>query len=86
MSANSILILLIFSCCIILFLQIFSIKLMSFFKFTFKCALSVLGFNLVNSLLASTNIFIGINAVTIIFSTLLGLPGFVTLYIVQAIV
>ncbi len=86
MSTNNILILLIIGCCIILFLQIFSISFKNFFKFSSKCILSIMGFNFINSLLSSTTIFIGVNIFTVLFSALLGLPGFITLYIIQAMV
>ncbi len=85
MSSNNVLILLIIICCIILFLQIFSIKIKTFFKFLFKCVVSILSFNVINSLLTATSIFVGVNIFTVMFSVFLGLPGFITLYIIQTI-
>lgn len=88
MNSNTILIFLIIGCSIILLLQIFSIKFKTFFTLCLNCFLSILGFNIVNYAIASfgLGIELGINAITLSFSTFLGLPGFITLYAIQVLV
>lgn len=86
MSFNSILVLFILLICIFLILQILSIKLSTLFGFLLRGSLGVIGINVVNSLIAFSSIYVGVNFFTFIFTALLGLPGFLTLYFLQAVI
>lgn len=83
MNTNTIVIYLITGILILFLLSLFSKKIGYIFKFLVRSALGALGFTFVNILTASTGVLVGINLITLITVGLLGIPGFISLYIYQ---
>lgn len=68
---------------ILLLLSVFSKKIGYILKFLIRSAVGVLGFTFVNMATSSLGVVVGANLLTILFVGLLGIPGFVSLYIFQ---
>lgn len=85
LDSSSIIILLIVLCIIFLFFSITLKPLTLFIKFIKQCSIGILLITLLNYALSFLGIFIGLNYITAITVGILGIPGLVSLYIIQLI-
>jgi len=84
MSSDNIIIYMIAVCVLFAFIIFFSDKFKFIGKFIFNGVVGSVGIYIINYLLASFGIFVGINFITFAVIGLLGFPGFVSLYIINA--
>jgi len=87
MGSPQVIIWMIAGCAAFVILLFFYKAFFKIFKFALKGAVGGLGFFVCNSLLSMAGISaaVGINAVTVIFTALLGIPGFIMLYAAQLV-
>lgn len=83
MEINTIVIYVIGGILVLFLLSMFSKKLSYILKFSIRSAIGALGFSLLNMATTSFGITVGINLLTLVFVGLLGIPGFISLYIYQ---
>ena len=85
MPGNNLIILLIIGCIIIAAMIMVSQPLKLFSRMLLRGAAGIAGIFVANILLAFTGVAVGVNLMTVLIISLLGIPGFVALYVAQAI-
>lgn len=86
MDSNTMIIYMIIACLIFIGLVLLSKSIKYIIKFFVQALFGALGFFIANSLLISFNLFVGINLITVLTVGLLGLPGFIMLYVASNLV
>ncbi len=81
MQTNEVIFYMIGMCVVFLLLLLLSEPLKSLIKFTIRAVVGGASIYAVNLLLAQTSIYVGLNYLTVFVVGLLGLPGFVMLYL-----
>lgn len=83
MDINTLLIYVIGSILLLFLMSIFSKKVSYILKFLIRSAIGALGFTFLNMTTATYGLIVGVNLLTVVFVGLLGIPGFISLYIYQ---
>lgn len=86
MTGENVTFFMIFVCAAVLLFLIFSKHLKLVIKFLFNGLIGVVGISVANYFFLPMGIYVGINAVTLIVSCLLGIPGIISMYIISAFV
>ena len=81
MSSSDIIMLMIGACVILIIYLLFTNPIKTLVRIVIGCAVGAVGMLAANSFLAPLGVFVGINPVTVLIVGVLGLPGFVMLYI-----
>jgi len=70
--------------CLAFILVLFLAKpLKNFFRLAVRGLVGIVGFMIVNAVLGSFDIYVGVNLYTVLFVAFLGFPGFVGLYLLS---
>jgi len=84
MSSDNIIMYMIGICIFFAIIIFFSDKFKTMGKFIFNGAIGSVGIYIINTLFASFGLYVGINLITFIVAGLLGIPGIISLYIINA--
>ena len=85
MVGNNFIIMMIIGCIIIAAMIMVSQPLKFFSRMLIRGAAGIAGIFITNILLAFTGVAVGVNLMTVLIISLLGIPGFIALYVAQAI-
>ena len=85
MESNRLLLIMIGVCLAVIFLMALAKPLQALGRILLHSLFATVGFVVFNLFFASFGLTIGINPLTVLFSGILGLPGFVTMLIIQTI-
>ncbi len=85
MNSNELIMYFVIGCIIFIGLLVFSKPVKALIRVLVQSAIGAACMLIANFLLAPTGIFVGINFLTLLIVGLLGIPGFLAVYIAQAI-
>ena len=85
MSSSDIIMLMIGACIILIALMLFERPIRALARVALSGAAGAVGMLAANTFLAPLGIFVGINPLTVLIVAFLGLPGFVVMYVVSAL-
>lgn len=85
MDSRNLVVWMIIACIIFMLVLTFSKPLKFLIKFIVQGVIYSFGFLVVNAIMASLNIFVGINFLTVFVVSMLGFPGFIILYVANSI-
>lgn len=83
METNTLLMYIIGGILLLFLMSVFSKKISYILKFLIRSAIGVIGFTFINMGTTTFGVFVGTNLLTVAFVGLLGIPGFISLYIFQ---
>ncbi len=84
MDSESVIMYMIGICLLFVLFIFFSEKFKVFGKFIFNGVIGSVGIYIINYIFSSIGLFVGINVVTFIVVGVLGIPGIISLYIINA--